>query len=148
MKRAFTLIEMLIVIVIIGTLAALLVPNFMNARERARDAQRKSDLKQIQKALEMYHQDQTTPDYPVSDFFFAHKGQCWSSGPSCTSNVYMNKIPQEPTNSKQYYFTNINSLEYNLCACLENSADPDAVTSCSACLSGCAAGPCYIVTQP
>jgi general secretion pathway protein G len=60
MKKGFTLIELLVVIAIIGMLSALLVPNFMGARERARDAQRKSDLKQIQKALEMYRQDQTS----------------------------------------------------------------------------------------
>jgi general secretion pathway protein G len=61
MKKGFTLIELLVVIAIIGMLSALLVPNFMGARERARDAQRKSDLKQIQKALEMYRQDQNPP---------------------------------------------------------------------------------------
>jgi len=38
MKKAFTLIELLVVIAIIGMLSALFLPNFMGARERARDA--------------------------------------------------------------------------------------------------------------
>ncbi|PIU36636.1 prepilin-type cleavage/methylation domain-containing protein, partial [Candidatus Roizmanbacteria bacterium CG07_land_8_20_14_0_80_34_15] len=59
MKHGFTLIELLVVIAIIGSLSALFLPNFMAARERARDTQRKSDLRQIQKALEMHKQDQS-----------------------------------------------------------------------------------------
>ncbi len=53
-KRCFTLIELLVVIAIIGMLSALLLPNFMGAREMSLVIQqRKSDLKQIQKAFEM-----------------------------------------------------------------------------------------------
>ena len=64
MKKAFTLIELLVVIAIIGSLSALFLPNFMAVRERARDSQRKSDLKQIQKAFELYKQDQTPTAFP------------------------------------------------------------------------------------
>ena len=45
--KAFTLIEMLIVIVIIGILAAALIPKLNSARGRANDTARKADVSQI-----------------------------------------------------------------------------------------------------
>lgn len=56
-KRAFTLIELLIVVAIIGILAAIAVPNFLNAQTRAKIGRVKSDMKAISTALEMYRLD-------------------------------------------------------------------------------------------
>jgi len=141
-KKGFTLIELLVVIAIIGMLSALVVPNFMGARERARDAQRKSDLKQIQKALEMYRQDQTL--YPTATSGrFGTCGSSFSSG----STVYMNKIPCDPLGPTPYYYSpNNTNLTFRLCACLENKADSDSSTSCPC--GPCSSGKCYIVTEP
>jgi len=49
--KAFTLVEMLIVIVIIGILIASLMPRMQSAQWRARDVARKNDLSQIQTAV-------------------------------------------------------------------------------------------------
>lgn len=158
-KKAFTLIELLVVIAIIGGLAAMLLPNYMAARERARDIQRKNDLKQIQKALEMYTQDLTPPiAYPANNFFYTNKGLCWYNGgaaASCLAGraIYMNKIPTDPVSANQYYFTRDNiNLTYSLCACIENKADSDSspVATCNAnsCGTNCDPNPCYIVIQP
>ena len=146
-KKGFTLIELLVVIAIIGMLSALLAPNFMGARERARDAQRKSDLKQIQKALEMYRQDQNPPLYPTAaGNRFGTTSTCGSSFNS-GSTIYMNKIPCDPLGPTPYYYSPNNSnLTFQLCACLENKADPDSSTSCPC--SPCSSGKCYIVTEP
>src|SRR5438105_1882554 len=56
-RRAFTLIELLVVIAIIAVLAAILFPVFAKAREAARAASCKSNLKQIGTAAAMYSQD-------------------------------------------------------------------------------------------
>lgn len=53
-RSGFTLIELLIVIAIIGLLATLAVFAVGSARQRARDARRISDIKQISNALELF----------------------------------------------------------------------------------------------
>lgn len=55
--KAFTLVEMLIVIVIIGILIAALMPRMQSAQWRARDVARKNDLSQIQAAIVTSYQD-------------------------------------------------------------------------------------------
>ena len=61
-KKAFTLIELLVVIAIIGILATLAVVSLQSARARARDSKRVADVKQMQTALELYFNDNSS--YP------------------------------------------------------------------------------------
>lgn len=53
----FTLIELLIVVAIIAILAAIAVPNFLEAQVRAKVSRAKSDLRTLATALEAYHVD-------------------------------------------------------------------------------------------
>jgi prepilin-type N-terminal cleavage/methylation domain-containing protein len=55
--KAFTLIELLIVVAIIAILAAIAVPNFLEAQTRSKVSRVKSDMRTIATALETYHID-------------------------------------------------------------------------------------------
>lgn len=57
MKKGFTLIELLIVVAIIAILAAIAVPNFLEAQTRAKISRAKSDLRTISTGLESYRID-------------------------------------------------------------------------------------------
>lgn len=55
--RGFTIVELLIVIVVIGILAALVIVTYAGIQQRARDTERKTDVKGIQGQLEAYWAD-------------------------------------------------------------------------------------------
>jgi type II secretion system protein G len=125
-RSGFTLIEILIVVAVVTFLMAVLFPNFMGARQRARDAQRKSDLAQIQRALELFKSDQDPPSYPTTGAFPADL--CGNSFSSAQS-TYMRKFPCDPagglTPTPYIYSLDGDTLKYYIVSCLENLADPD-----------------------
>ena len=65
-QRSFTLIELLIVVAIIGILAAIAVPNFMNARTRSKIARVWGDFKALEITLETFALD-NGGKYPFTD---------------------------------------------------------------------------------
>jgi len=140
-KKGFTLIELLIVIAIIGVLATLLMANFVGVRQRARDATRKSDLRQIQAALEIYRSDNNAyppaADGAPSDGQFSKTASCNTSltGPTGSTSIYMKTVPCDPTGGSYTYSLDVDG-NYAVTACLENTndsqKDPSTVPGCSA----------------
>ncbi len=123
----------------------------MNIREKARDTQRKSDLKQIQKALELYKLNQATAVYPTGSGTPSTIG---TAGSSWIENgvTYMNKIPGDPSGltPTPYYYSRTSSLTYTLCACIENIADSDPNVSSGNCSANytCLNSKKYELSQP
>ncbi len=64
-RKAFTLIELLIVVAIIGILAAIAVPNFLNAQVRAKIARVRSDMRAIAVACDSYRLDNNAFPWPI-----------------------------------------------------------------------------------
>ena len=103
----FTLIELLVAISIIATLTAIVLPNFMGARERAKDTQKKEDMAALKNALRMVYND--TQSYPVDQ-------------PTMVSAVtpYMPNVDQLDDNYT-YTYTPINNNDgFQLCVEMES----------------------------
>lgn len=127
---AFTLIELLVVISIIGILTTLVAANLNSARSRARDAERKSDLKNISTALRLYFNDNGSYPPISGDIPW---GEAWNGS---GSTVYMNSVPQDPlfvssggTSPNYLYELGSPTDTFTLTACLENSSDKQGVTT-------------------
>jgi type II secretion system protein G len=155
-EKGFTLIELLIVIGIIGILSTLLMANFVGVRQRARDSQRKADLRQMQAALELYRAD--IGSYPLpGGSTRINSVACPSSSSLSNASAtvtYMQEIPCDPNGATAYnsgnYYYNSNGTTYTLAACLENTSDSQSKTSTPspAATSACTSGSYYILLNP
>lgn len=141
-NSGFTLIELVVVMAIVATLTAMATFNFNQARIRARDVQRKSELRQIQNALELFKNDQYPQRFPDD-----------TEGLDILVTGYMAQLPVDPRVKAlagswlDYAYDQVDALHYTLTACLENLADPDAGASCVG-LPGGTFGVVYTLTQP
>jgi prepilin-type N-terminal cleavage/methylation domain-containing protein len=93
MKKGFTLVEIMIVVAIIGLLAAIAIPSFMKARENSRKNACVNNLRQIEGAKEQWAMENNL-------------GQgAGTSGNTATINNYIKKNPVCPAGGTYDYTT-------------------------------------------
>lgn len=136
-KNAFTLIELLVVISVLGVLVAVLLPNLIGIRSRARDSALKNDLRQLKVALRTYYNDFQT--YPNADESGSVLG-CGEDGlQACPNgdgsfaagnNIYM----KEMIDDGQFVYIQLDGGEdFLLGTILENASDSEAAESAARC---------------
>lgn len=146
--KAFTLIELLIVMAIIGILSGLILPNLQGMRARARDTRRKADLGAISKAVLMFNNNigqypaHTTGASPYRiqgcDNRSAPLACAWGSAFNDGVSTYMTILPLDPSSTSssniyyQYYY---DSTNFVIVAELENLSDPGIASSQTKCAS-------------
>ncbi|HJO89861.1 MAG: prepilin-type N-terminal cleavage/methylation domain-containing protein [Candidatus Pacebacteria bacterium] len=129
-NKGFTLIELLVVIAIIGILSSVVLASLNSARQKARDAKRISDVKQLQLALEFYFD--ANGGYPSA-----------ISGTLLTAPGYIAAIPTDPVGGGNYNYAALNAgcTSYHIGATLEDgnhsAFDSDIDASAGIAGTGC-----------
>lgn len=118
-SSAFTIVELLVVIVVIGVLASITTVVYSGINSRARDAKRTSDLAALEQALEMNYIKYgayTQPESMCADTSYGGDGGCGSAGGSgnwdqnsdlsdLLADGTIRSLPLDPINDSTYKYT-------------------------------------------
>lgn len=141
-KKGFTLVELLVVIAILGILVTIGLVSFRTSQARGRDVERKSDLKQIAAALELYYSDYGI--YPIDADGKILACPSTSSTPCIWGNealrltddktIYMRFVPIDPDTDRTYLYrtvavNSIPGMGFQLFTALENTQDSDLIST-------------------
>jgi general secretion pathway protein G len=112
MQAGFTLVEVMVVVVILGILAAIIVPKIMSRPEQARMVKAKQDILAIQSGLDLYKLDNGI--YPTTDQGLEALVTKPSSAPAPTnwkSDGYLQKLPIDPWGEAYQYLNENEKLK-------------------------------------
>lgn len=105
-QSGFTLIEIMVVLVIIGVMAALVVPNILGRPDEARATIAAADIRAIESALEIYRLD--NHNYPSTDQgleALVKKPLGTPEPADWKSEGYLRKLPQDPWGNPYQYLS-------------------------------------------
>ena len=92
-NSGFTLIEVLVVVVILGILAAIIVPNIMDKPGQAKITKAKADIRAIESAFNMYKLDHHV--YPTTD----------EGIEALVTGDYLSRMPKDPWDHPYQYLS-------------------------------------------
>jgi general secretion pathway protein G len=102
--KGFTLLEMMVVIMIVGLLASLIVPNILGNKDKADQKKAVADITSLENALEMYRMD--NGDYPANDeglqALLKEPGSLRNQGTYRTGG-YIKRLPDDPWHRPYLY---------------------------------------------
>lgn len=98
-QSGFTLIEIMVVVVIIGILATVILPNVLGRADQAQETKAKADIRQLESQLALYRLDNF--NYPST----AQGLQALVTNPGGGGNWrgYIKKLPKDPWNNDYQY---------------------------------------------
>ena len=101
-QSGFTLIEVMVVVIILGILAAVVVPNIMDKPDQARITKAKQDIRALESALNMYKLDNFV--YPNTDQGLEALVQKPSGSPDPKNwKQYLKRLPDDPWGNPYQY---------------------------------------------
>lgn len=137
-SRGFSFVELIIVIAVIAILAAagITILDPLTQFQKAQDSKRKSDLSQLQKALDAFYQDNgrypNAVSYKIEKLDDEDVGIEWGTA----WLPYMAALPKDPASSKNFvYHISPNGQSYYIYASLDRGDDSQACNSGNACSS-------------
>lgn len=110
--RGFTLIEIMVVVVILGILGALIVPNIIGRPDEARVTAARADIQAIANALELYRLDNSI--YPSTDQGLEALVSEPSGYPEprrWNADGYLKKVPVDPWGEPYLYISEDRTME-------------------------------------
>lgn len=105
-QRAFTLIEVLVVVAILGILAAIVVPRIMDRPDEAKRVAARADIGAIVQALKLYRLDNGT--YPATDQGLGALVQRPTTNPvpsNWKQGGYLERLPKDPWGGDYQYLS-------------------------------------------
>ncbi|MCD6526906.1 MAG: type II secretion system major pseudopilin GspG [Desulfuromonas sp.] len=114
-QRGFTLIEVMVVVVILGILAGIVIPNLLDRPEDARRTKAELQIKGIEEALALYKLDNGL--FPSTDqglSALVNKPESGRIPNKYREGGYMKKIPQDPWSGEYIYLAPGLNGDYDL----------------------------------